>query len=191
MIPKFNNKGLLPPFIGEEGDERVHGNLSPYFVSITEFCKRFATNRQRVRILKKFISFRKEIINNDIKKGFQWVYGSFVEDIEKTELRSPSDMDVMTFYMGLSNDKVRKVYDEFPVFFKEEISKKKYMIDHTSILIDYSPINTVESMSESMQLCTHTRDGEWKGIIKIDLNTLKEDKEALHYLNSFSFENSK
>lgn len=181
-IPDYNNN-ILPPYIGEEGDETIKGNLSPYKCDLLSFCKRFGNNKKRVEILKSFIMFRKRLIENNISYGFQWVFGSFVEDTETYENRSPKDVDIITFFMGIDQEKKAIIQKSFPEFFNNE--RSKYNVDHSAFQIDFSPEYTVEILSDAMQLCTHTRLGEWKGIVRLELNTPENDKLALDYLENF------
>ena len=51
---------VLPPYLG---DNPTHSRaLSPYRTDIVEFCKHFATSRERIEILKRFVQFRLDCI---------------------------------------------------------------------------------------------------------------------------------
>lgn len=184
MIPEFEESGILPPYIGETGDERIKGHLSPYKCDTLELCIRFGTSKERVEILKKLILFRNKMNDENIQYGFQWLYGSFSENIEVTQNRSPEDLDLMTFYRGFTIEELEGLKKSFPDFFSYKKSKKKYALDHTSFFIGVSPEFTIDILSNSMQLCTHTRSGIWKGIVRIEINTPIKDKEALEYLET-------
>lgn len=94
-IPAFDGiLNVLPPHLGTNGKVE---HLSPYECIMQEVCERFATSSQRIGILRGFVALRQELWSLNLR-GFQWMDGSFVEDIEVQENRSPGDIDVVTFF---------------------------------------------------------------------------------------------
>ena len=83
-IPNFDHNNVLPPHLGNPTNR---ADLSPYSCSILELCHRFSTSNQRIQILKNFVTFRQRMNAMNIVKGFQWLDGSFLEDIEAAESR--------------------------------------------------------------------------------------------------------
>lgn len=84
MIPPFNHNNVLPPYYGVNP-----GNLdeqSPYKCTIMEFCQRFAISNKRKKILRGFIQFRLKCNAMGITERFQWIDGSFIEDIIASKL---------------------------------------------------------------------------------------------------------
>jgi len=183
-IPAFNDTHLLPPYRGEEGDEREHGNLSPYLCTTLELCKVFGKTKERIEMLQGLILFRERLIKENIISGFQWLYGSFSEEIEILEKRSPNDIDLITFFWNISHDDLMNLTESFPEFFNIEKSKKIFNLDHLNLDIGRSPAFSMNAISDMMQLCTHSRYGIWKGILRLELNTPNEDKMAWKYLSS-------
>lgn len=98
-IPDFDHNNVIPPHLGNPTEP---DKISPYKADILEFCHKFATSPQRIEILKGFVNFRLEANKNGILCGFQWVDGSFSEDIEKSEQRAPNDIDVVSFISNVS-----------------------------------------------------------------------------------------
>ncbi|MDD3108174.1 MAG: hypothetical protein PHV49_03055 [Alistipes sp.] len=96
MIPAFNHNNVIPPHLG---NPTQISDVSPYECGIVEFCKHFATSSERIEILKGFVSFRMQMIENGIIHGYQWIDGSFSENIEESECRNPNDIDVVTFIL--------------------------------------------------------------------------------------------
>src|SRR5262245_49215124 len=93
-IPPFDGiLNVLPPHLGAPG---MVLDLSPYRCTVAEVCDRFAISPARKRILDGLLKLRAELFALGIE-GFQWLDGSFVEDIEAQEGRDPGDMDVVTF----------------------------------------------------------------------------------------------
>ena len=50
-------------------------------------------------ILDGFLRFRELLTQAGFVSGFQWVDGSFLENVEMLENRPPNDLDVVTFYI--------------------------------------------------------------------------------------------
>jgi hypothetical protein len=180
-IPDFDHNNVLPPHIGNPVSPN---DLSPYFCSIIELCHKFSTSPQRIQILKNFIKFRQKLNSFNIVKGFQWLDGSFLENIELLENRSPKDLDVVTFFGGLTLAELSNVNYTFPEFSNPDLAKSNYLLDHYAVDYSYNPDVTVEQTRYWLQLFTHNRIGVWKGILRLPLNTSIDDQDALVYLNS-------
>jgi hypothetical protein len=179
-IPEFDHNNVLPPHLGNP-TQREH--LSPYHCSILEFCHKFSTSNHRIQILINFINFRKRMNSEGIIHGFQWLDGSFVENIEVSENRQPNDLDVVTFFGGLDIEKQKEIRINFPEFANPGLAKTKYLLDHYPVDFSYRPDVTVEQTRYWVQLFTHNRVNVWKGILQLSLNTPIDDEHALEYLN--------
>lgn len=94
-IPAFDHNLVLPP---HRGDPRLRGDLSPYACTTVDLCERFANSPERGAILKGLLAFRKRLRGEGLKAGYQWLDGSFLEDIETSESRPPNDLDLLTVY---------------------------------------------------------------------------------------------
>ena len=180
-IPNFDHNNVLPPHLGNPTD-RSH--LSPFPCTILELCHRFATSLQRVEILKGFITFRQQMNKSGIIYGFQWLNGSFLENIEVSEGRQPNDLDVVTFYGRLSPIDQAKIRTTFPEFANPTLAKIAYHLDHYAVDYNFHPDVTVEMTRYWIQLFTHNRKSVWKGILRLPLNTQIDDQHATDYLNS-------
>lgn len=179
MIPNFNHNHVIPPHIGNPTNRN---ELSPYPCDTLEFCKKFATSKERIEILKGFLSFREQINKVGIKSGFQWLNGSFTEDVETRENRPPNDLDLVTFYKGLTPSIVSNINTTFEEFKSPVLSKSKFKLDNYSVDYAYTPEATIEQTRYWLQLFSHNRLDVWKGILRIELNTPDIDKEALEFL---------
>jgi hypothetical protein len=177
-IPAFDHNNVLPPHVG---DPTNRSDLSPYECNVIELCKHYGTSPQRIAILKGFLAFRLELNRFGIVNGFQWIDGSFTENIEASERRQPNDIDVVTFYGGID---ANAVVVSFPEFADPTLSKSRYAVDHYPVDYMFRPDVTVEQTRYWLQLFTHNRSGVWKGILKLALNTPHEDQDALNYLNA-------
>lgn len=92
MIPQMNAAHFLPPFLGHNPGQRLW--TSPYPASISEVVERFATSPTRVILLHGLLSYRDALRAAGLSEGYQWLDGSFVEDIEWQQHRPPRDIDM-------------------------------------------------------------------------------------------------
>lgn len=180
-ISDFDHNNVLPPHLGNP-TRRI--DLSPYDCSILELCHKFSSSPARIEILKKFIWFRGRMNTLGIVNGFQWLDGSFLENIEILESRAPRDLDVVTFFGGLTSADQTKIIGNFPEFSSPKLAKDNFQLDHYAVDYCHSPDVTVEMTRYWIQLFTHNRNGIWKGILKLPLNTPTDDLKALSYLES-------
>lgn len=182
-IPIFDHNGVLPP---HRGDPRDRGDLSPYPCTTRDLCERFATSPERVRILTGLLDFRERLVSLGLRSGYQWLDGSFLEDIEVREGRPPNDLDVVTVFWGMDIPTQEAIQSGFREFFDPRASKAAFHLDHYPFRIDGNPQATVEFTRYWMQLFTHNRDAVWKGMVKIDLDTPAEDGAARAILADFT-----
>lgn len=182
MIPSFDHNGVLPPYLVNPA---LGANLvSPYLTTSLEFCQRFSTSPQRIVILRKFISFRKEMRKFGIS-GFQYLDGSFLEDIENSTLnRPPNDLDLLTFFNPFSPDQETLIFADFADFANRTLCKTNYSLDHMPINLGTNPHDLVEFTRYFIQLFTHNRSNVWKGMLKLDVGKLDEDVDAEIFLKS-------
>ncbi len=115
---------MLPPV---NPDDATGPERSPYPVSLVDLVLRFSTSPERRKILNGLLRFRQELHAIGLISGFQWIDGSFIEDIEFLEERAPQDVDVVTFveYLG---DFV--VDDRVTAILEHSIVKRDYLVDH-------------------------------------------------------------
>lgn len=178
----WNNQGLLPailPAAMGTGIER-----SPYVMKLSQLINRFGTSPERLNILKGFLDYRKELHSVGLTKGFQWLNGSFVENIEAIESRSPNDIDVVTFPFLIEDESQTSVYSRKQILFDKAQNKKKYKVDSYYVFFDLKVnLHFIEKVAYWYSMWSHTRKGVWKGFVQLDLDPT-EDAEALSMVNS-------
>lgn len=180
-IPNFDHNNVLPPHLG---NPTIGAHLSPYTCTSLEFCQHFATSTERIAILSSFISFRLRMNVHGIVEGFQWIDGSFTENVELALGRPPNDIDVVTFFRNLTPVQGLDIQTNFIEFISPALSKANYKLDHYPVDFGYDPVVTVEQTRYWLQLFSHNRDSVWKGMLRLELHTPDEDQSALDYLNS-------
>lgn len=171
-IPAFDHNLVLPPHLG---DPRNPSELSPYPCTTVELCKQLGTSPERRRILELFLDFRERLTSERLINGFQWLDGSFLEDIEKRENRPPKDLDVVTVYWGYDIPFQSNLMAKFPEFADPLLSKANFSLDHYPFDASYSPETTVETSRYWISLFSHNRLAVWKGMLRVELNTVADD----------------
>jgi len=179
-IPAFDAiYNTLPPHLG---DPRKRADMSPYPTTASELCRRFATSPERKCILQGFLALREELISRGIT-GFQWIDGSFLEEIELTEGRPPGDIDIVTFVEVPDDpvvvaDKLRAPIDLLDGAFV----KSTYYADHFIVALSSAPRLVVDSTRYWFGLFSHRRDGLWKGMLTVPLIDIADHPVAKSYL---------
>jgi hypothetical protein len=170
MIPLWNLSGVLPPFVGS-GSAAVG---SPYWATTEELALRFAQSPARRILFQGFLRYRRALVSVGIRDAFQWVNGSFVENVERMENRNPGDIDLVTFGHLPVDPRDRAARHAFamahPDLFEPLRSKSQYSCD--AYFVDLSlPAKTLVSRSNYwLGLYSHRRTTYlWKGLVAVDL----------------------
>lgn len=173
---------VLPPFVGENPTRRA--DMSPYKVSMHDVVARFATSRPRVKILRGLLAYRSALLSAGVTAGFQWLDGSFVEDVEQIRKVPPKDLDVVTFGKLPASDVAAK---------REWMQKHVHLLDRNQAKIVFScdaffvdlaknPEMLVDDTRYWFGLFSHQRESTlWKGMLQVPLNS--NDQDAVDYLD--------
>ncbi|CAJ1253797.1 DUF6932 family protein [Klebsiella pneumoniae] len=172
--------GVIPPM--DEADPTSHAR-SPYKMDIVRFVSMFALSPARMKILKGFLDFRMSLSQAGLVEGFQWVDGSFTENIELIERRPPNDVDVVTFFQFSAGDDDATVIGRNPELFNHDLVKTKYLVDSYYQGLNAPSHELVEMTVYWYSMWAHKRDLSWKGFIQIPLNP-QLDVVAMTILNS-------
>nr|WP_198036280.1 hypothetical protein [Cupriavidus taiwanensis] len=163
---------VLPPV---NGLDPVSPDRSPYEVSLLSVVIRFATSWQRCKILRGFLGFRATLHKAGITSGFQWVDGSFSENVEVLEARNPRDVDVVSFLDDPNGDLGRK----FPGALADHGEvKKTFLVDGYWVETTLPGRNLVTLSAYWYSIWAHRRNSQWKGFLQVDLDPA-EDADAL------------
>jgi hypothetical protein len=155
--------------------------MSPYVVTIDELVARFNTSPQRKAILNGLVSFRERLRSLGIS-GWQWVDGSFLEDIENTRSRPPGDIDIVTFFVRpasiTSGDWNTFVTANLGVFDPAQ-AKATFKCDAYFVDIAFGPYFVVRQTGYWFGLFSHQKITEvWKGVLEIPLPLVDGDVAA-------------
>jgi hypothetical protein len=186
VIPPFNQSGVLPPFLSGSEPTDVSA-VAPYKTSLVSFVSRFSTSDERKKILHGLLKYRVSLKQLGITKGFQWIDGSFIEDVEKNRGRAPNDIDLVTFAHRPNEHEDKGKWSSLvntrtDLFYPKE-SKNQYLCD--AYFVDFSlPADIlVNRTSYWFGLFSHQSDSFlWKGMLQIDLSENEDD--AFHVLGT-------
>jgi len=184
-IPPFSTSGVLPPFRGPGSSVTDPATMSPYKTNMDSLVDRFATSTDRKSILSGLLSFRSHLRGLGIY-GFQWLDGSFCEDVEATEGRSPRDIDVVTFFYRPAAATASSEWQQFcmahPQTFDVPHLKGLYQTDAYFVDLSLPAPDIVSSTRYWFGLFSHKRAiGLWKGMVQVTLDH-NDDSAALALL---------
>ena len=186
MIPDFNHSGVLPPFLPDK-NPTLSDAMAPYRVSLMDFVEKFCTSPIRLKILQGFIEYRIALKKVGIYNGFQWIDGSFVEDVENTKRRDPSDLDLITFAHRPSrykdNSDWRNFITENQRLFSPAAVKSTFCCDAYYIDLDLPSTTIVNRTRYWFGLFSHQRETYlWKGMLEITMQD--QEKIAQQFLSN-------
>lgn len=181
-IPPFTLSGVLPPYIGNPTQGPL---MAPFQVSINDVVDRFGTSESRLQLLDGFLRYRQALSTVGLTDGFQWIDGSFAEDVETIEGRDPRDIDVVTFFRRPIA--VRSVTD-WPPFvmanvhlFDTRTIKLAYHCDSFFVDVDAAnPFSLIDQTRFWFGLFSHRRTSNlWKGMLQVPLAVTPSDTQAI------------
>ncbi len=139
---------------------------------MVELVQRFATSVERREILLGLLDYREALRNSGVTNGFQWLAGSFLEDVEAIRGRPPADIDVVTFgprpFENVQEMKAFMFLNQH--LFNPRQSKTHYKTDARFIDTLKPPSLLVMDVAYWSGLFSHQRDkGVWKGMLSIPI----------------------
>lgn len=168
-IPSWDSRGLLPPI---DPNSPVGADRSPYEVSLSDLVMRFASSPPRREILLGFLDFRAALHNSGIISGFQWVDGSFMENIEAIENRPPGDIDVVSF---LNIPQNFAITPQYAAAFDHDATKLAFHVDSYIEELNLQPADMLVSASAYWySVWSHRRNMFWKGFLQVDMAPIED-----------------
>ncbi|RSE88615.1 DUF6932 family protein [Achromobacter denitrificans] len=179
MIPAFNISGVLPPFTGAEPGNRAQ--MSPYKSTVLDMARHLGTSLQRVELLIGLLMYRTALKASGVSLGFQWIDGSFVEDVEVTRGRPPADIDVVTF--GRLPGTPQEFLAAHEHLLDARRTKQMYKCDAYFVDLGKDSTKLVDDTRYWFGLFSHQRETSlWKGMLQINLD--EDDSDATQYLEA-------
>ena len=160
---------------------------------MTDLIPRFGISPARLNILKGLLSLRSTLHGIGLLNGFQWLDGSFSENIESIESRPPGDIDVVTFFHPPDTKTENDLLIEYPQLFDKNFIRKTYHVDAYFIGLPTIDLDEDELKDELEDLIADSiywygvwshqkKSFLWKGYLQIDLSPT-DDHIALDNLN--------
>jgi hypothetical protein len=125
-------------------------------------------------------------------QGFQWVDGSFLEDVEHTRDKPSDDIDVVTFTTLGDATNQQRLMNEFPHLFDTQQLTSTYRVDHYWVNLSTAQDSAtgqgaallVRRVSYWYSMWSHRRaDQMWKGFVEVALEP-DDDVSVLDYLDA-------
>lgn len=165
--------GVVPPI--RPGSDPAGKDRSPYKVSMGELVDRFCLSADRAEILEGFLALRADLDSIGVNQGFQWVNGSFLENIEDTEARPPNDIDVVMFAFLPAGQTQQSFFPVLQPYLDRAAVKAKYKVD---LMIRILPQIDIHDVCYLYSLWSHRRDGMWKGYAEVSLDISGDPQAA-------------
>ena len=184
-IPAWTAQGVLPPI---DVESPTSSSRSPYRVSLLDFVVRFGNTGARRTLLRGLLEFRAALHELDLVSGFQWLDGSFLEDIETVERRQPRDIDLVTFFRLPEGQSQTSLEEASAALFDPQAVGRQYGVHAYFVQLNgVEPELVVEQCTYWSSLWSHRRNGQWKGYLQVDL-AAAGDREAMANLDLMSNE---
>lgn len=179
-IPPFDHNGVVPPHLGNPA---LPDQLSPYPTTLVELCQTLGTTADRRTILAGLLGLRAILRQLGLVDGFQWLDGSFMEDVESAENRSPGDIDVVTFVTYPPHPAFIQAGAPGEVLANRTAVRNQFRVDHQVVNLGWSTTAIVEHTRYWTGLFSHSRtNGVWKGMLKVELDAAADDAHAAQIL---------
>jgi hypothetical protein len=186
-IPDWTTEHLLPPV--RPGEHDADRDRSPYRCTLLDVVRRLGVTPERRSILMGLLEYRQALRDAGVLTGFQWLNGSFVEDIEAREKRPPHDVDVVTFLAMGDKATQQERLKKAPMLFARgmrHVCKATYSVDGYLVDLGFPPRLLVHETSYWYSMWSHRRgDKLWKGFVQIELDAgSAQDAEAKALLST-------
>jgi hypothetical protein len=169
----------LPPI---DPDLPPNPERSPYAVSLKDVVMRFSTTPERQVVMKGFLNYRAQLHRMGIAEGFQWLDGSFFEDVETIERRPSRDVDVVSFFHSPCE---LNLSEEDAPLLDQSVTKLRFKVDAYSVELDQLTPRELTLWSAYLySMWSYRRTQVWKGFLQIELAPT-EDAEAIAWLSQF------
>jgi hypothetical protein len=172
MIPDFNIHGVVPPI--RPGELGHSDDRAPYPTDMLTFCQRFGSTADRCAILGGLLDLRHALRGAGLADGFQWIDGSFTEDVESIRRRPPADIDVVTFAALGDAAAQRALAARYPTLLNRAHIKATWRVDHYYMQTDPGSIDEgfARRVSYWYSMWAHQRDTDrWKGFVSVRLQS--------------------
>lgn len=156
--------------------------MSPFQTTLVRIANKLCGSDERKAIFRGLLEYRQALTNIGFSDGFQWLSGSFLEDIEALETRHPRDVDLVTFG---HRPGIATAYVDWLAFTTANVSLLRsrfvmpvYKCDAYFVDLNTTPANVVNQARYWFGLFSHRRTGVWKGLLQVPLPISQDDTDA-------------
>lgn len=182
MTRVWNMDGFIPPVA--PGHDGTSVERSPYRMTCTQLVDTFGFSPERIAILNGLLNFRREMYAAGITNGFQWLNGSFMEDVEAHQGRSPNDIDVVSYIQLPDGDDQQSLLTKASHLFDNEEVRNTFKVDsYFEFLGEPIAERHIQKATYWYSMWSHNRNGNWKGFVRITLDSA-DDEQALQVLRT-------
>ena len=137
-------------------------------------------SNERKAIMRGLLGYRQQLATVGLQTGFQWLSGSFMEDIEGLESRPPKDIDLVTFVhrpAAVRADPDWHAFVNQPLLNPKQV-KAAFRCDCYFVDLDVDSTGVVSQTRYWFGLFSHRRGGLWKGMLEVPLAVSDDDTDA-------------
>lgn len=142
---------------------------------MSEVATRFGGSETRRAILRGLLEYRAAVRAAGFVRGFQWLDGSFLEDVELVRRRPPADVDLVTFAQrpkNYSDAEWREFVSLHASLFDPQEAKSRYRCDAYFVDLSLKPELLVSYTRYWFGLFSHQRATNlWKGMLEVPLDS--------------------
>ena len=169
-VPAWDSDGYIPAIW--PGERRSSRARAPYVVSLPDLVSLYGHSSHRRSLLAGLVEYRSLLHRAGLVRGFQWIDGSVVRNVEEDpeQSRDLGDVDVVTFFYAPENATPESVYVAFPMLHDFGALKGEFQVDAYYVQLDHtSPEDIVSETTYWYSMWSHTLEGRWKGYVQVDL----------------------
>ena len=179
---EFGTNGLLPPYLGVR-TERV--GYSPHLFTLPEVVELLGYTGARRGLLRRLLTVRAELHAAGVRRGEQWLAGSFVERTELTRDREPQDLDLVTLFGQHDPLVYRRLMQRIPQFQDPAAMQERFGLDAYYFRRPDGSDDSLDDLLYWSAFFSHTTQNVWKGYVRVLLNPEEAlDAQAVRDLNS-------
>nr|WP_139172509.1 hypothetical protein [Halomonas taeanensis] len=136
-------------------------------------------------LLKGFLDYRAALHRAGVVRGFQWINGSFVQNIENTESRNPRDIDIVShFHLPQGETQLTFMSKHHDIIAPQKVKAVYGMDAFPNILGGEADESFTQEITYWYSMWSHRRsDNIWKGFLEVDLAP-SDDVSALGVLRN-------
>ncbi|MDR0183248.1 hypothetical protein P8609_09735 [Lysobacter sp. UC] len=121
-------------------------------------------------LLRDLFEYRRQLRELGLRDAFQWIDGSFLEDVEMQRGRPPGDIDLVTFFVRPVDAVGQEEWGAFVAEHAAAFEAEGLALDCYAVDMSVPPAVVVRQTAYWYGLFSHQRETAlWKGMVQLDL----------------------